>query len=57
MLYVGSLLKIKMRTKIEAINVKRVIITKIWKLKWRVIIDYDGIFTTLSVKMTENVKV
>ncbi len=47
----------KMRTKIEAINIKCVIITKIWKWKWQVVIDYDGIFTTLSVKMMENVKV
>ncbi len=35
---------------------KCVILTKIWKLKWRVMIDYDYIFTTLSVKMTENDK-
>ncbi len=46
---VGSLLKMKMWTKIQAI--KGVIIIQIWKFKWRVIIDYDGIFTTLSIKM------
>ena len=27
------------------------------KLKWPVKIDYDGIFMTLSVKMTDNEKV
>ncbi len=36
---VGSLLKMKMWTKIQAI---KCIIIKIWKLTWQVIIDYDG---------------